>query len=433
MALLDDFLGGSGTPGTDTQTDTNTQPTTDVTTDTTTDTTTDPNDDILSPGGGSSGTNDDLLDDFLGGSGSPGSDGNTGGDTGGDTGGQTNPYATVVNTIYQEVLLRDAETSGLNYWSGLLEQGALTQNEMRFWLLTSSEYTNAVAPIQNLYSTLLERDADAGGLNFWVDSLRGGVTLEEIAARFVQGAEFTGLNLTDTQAIARLEAALGYDLQATTLEGAITSLIPNVQIPNTPDDSNSGGGLVVDDTPDTSEPSTPTTPTTPTTPDTGTTDTTDTDDLLDDFLGGSGGSSSGGSVTDATSDATTDSGVITDTTTDTSTDTTTDTTTDTGTDEPTVVDGDAATATLNAATDNFVYEFEQKSVQVTINGFGEDDTIRFLDGVIAGDVNVQNTAFNDGELVLLVGELEIYLTGLSSDLANNADSFMLNVGGLDFA
>ncbi|SEI50590.1 protein of unknown function [Allopseudospirillum japonicum] len=432
MALLDDFIGGSGdasvtgtTDNTDTTTtDTSTTDSTPVTTDTGLST-------------GATGGSETILDELLGNqtdttdstTDTTSEDTNASDDSTSSDQGETQMTATetLINGLYNEVLYRDADTSGLSFWAAQFDAGTINEQGVRDALAGSAEYTNSVAPIQKLYTEVLGRDGDADGVKFWVGS---GADAKAVAASFATSSEFTALGLSDADAVARLEAGLGIDLAGTTLDAVVSELT-----------------------------STGTDTTTDTTTDTNTDDTTDDADggLFDDFLGGGNNTvnDSNGAVADGGSDsANTDT--TTDTTTDTNTDDTTDDTTDTNTDDvitddttddttdtntddttddttPETVDGDALTTEFDASAGAFIFEFEQKAAVVTIDGFGEDDVIKFLDGVVEGDVNVTNTAFGDGELLMLVGELEVTLTGLANDSAINGATFAQNVGTIEYA
>nr|WP_314859043.1 DUF4214 domain-containing protein [uncultured Undibacterium sp.] len=48
--------------------------------------------------------------------------------------------------------------------------------------------------VANLYHTAFGRDADAGGLNYWFDAVKGGATLKQVANAFVSSAEFAPFN-----------------------------------------------------------------------------------------------------------------------------------------------------------------------------------------------------------------------------------------------
>lgn len=233
MSVFDDLLGGSSnqTPAATTEetptTTTDTPTTTTDTSDTTTDTS--------------------------------GSQGET----------QMTATQTLVNGLYNEVLARDADTSGLSYWSALFDAGSISEQGLRDALMGSTEYTTQVAPIKALYTNLLGRDADAGGLKYWVAS---GADVKTIAALFVDsntstGAEFTGLGLSDAEAIARLEAGLGVDLAATSLTAAISELTSN---------GNTDSGTE--------------------TPTDSTSDTTTDDSILDDLTGNDSSNNGGGVV-----------------------------------------------------------------------------------------------------------------------------------------
>lgn len=70
------------------------------------------------------------------------------------------------------------------------------------------------------------------------------------------------------------------------------------------------------------------------------------------------------------------------------------------------------------------------NVALTINGFGENDQLNFVD-LVAGDVSYNVGTPNDGELVLTANDITITLTGLASDLAVDDASFEALFSGTD--
>jgi hypothetical protein len=75
------------------------------------------------------------------------------------------PLGQFVDAAYQDVLERRAEAGGLEFWSGLLGTNAISRADVARSILNSAEYTRG--EISDLYTELLGRPADAGVLNFW--------------------------------------------------------------------------------------------------------------------------------------------------------------------------------------------------------------------------------------------------------------------------
>ena len=92
-----------------------------------------------------------------------------------------------MSQVYNDLLQRPVDTSGLSFWTGQLSQGASRQQ-----VATSIENSGEFRAIEvrNLYTQYLLRSPDAGGLAFWTSQLANGTTLEQVAAGFVGSAEY---------------------------------------------------------------------------------------------------------------------------------------------------------------------------------------------------------------------------------------------------
>ena len=111
-----------------------------------------------------------------------------------------------VNQLYQNALGRNADPGGFSYWTGLLSTGS-TRADVLEGFSNAPEYINnnsratqlaqgifdpdeTAASIGRLYKAGLGRDADAGGLVYWIGQLNGGGTLDQIADGFLGSTEF---------------------------------------------------------------------------------------------------------------------------------------------------------------------------------------------------------------------------------------------------
>ena len=91
--------------------------------------------------------------------------------------------ADAINELYQTVLRRDADTFGLSIFESIFNEG-VSLNIIRNALVNSSEATSFVDPILRLYEVAFGRQADDGGLTFFVNAFRDGASLESIALGF---------------------------------------------------------------------------------------------------------------------------------------------------------------------------------------------------------------------------------------------------------
>jgi hypothetical protein len=106
-------------------------------------------------------------------------------------------YSNVVTSAYQNYLHRATDAGGVAYWVGRLQNG-LTDEQLEAALLASPEYidanggNNGVAGqgwVVGMYRDLLGRNADPGGLNYWTGQLNSGARPFDIAYGFAASQE----------------------------------------------------------------------------------------------------------------------------------------------------------------------------------------------------------------------------------------------------
>ena len=111
-----------------------------------------------------------------------------------------------VALLYQNVLGRAPDAAGFSHWTGGLDTGALTRQEVVLGFSDSAEFKSKTAPdladglwaldpaavdVVRVYLTTLDRLPDAGGLAHWTDARKsGGVTVRQLEAAFIGSAEF---------------------------------------------------------------------------------------------------------------------------------------------------------------------------------------------------------------------------------------------------
>ena len=100
-----------------------------------------------------------------------------------------------VDKMYTNVLLRSADTGGLNSWVGALNSGQMTRAQVALSFLDSVEFQN-LSVSQNrldvslLYFDLLRRDPDSDGFSGWVGVLNSGVPLASVIDGFLMSSEY---------------------------------------------------------------------------------------------------------------------------------------------------------------------------------------------------------------------------------------------------
>jgi hypothetical protein len=101
--------------------------------------------------------------------------------------------------IYQTVLGRQADMHGIEFWANVHQAGA-SWGSIALSIVGSAEQTaghggfngDAAHDITLLYTALFNRTPDAAGLAYWSNALAHGVTLEQVASGFVQSVEMVG-------------------------------------------------------------------------------------------------------------------------------------------------------------------------------------------------------------------------------------------------
>ncbi|WP_162559746.1 beta strand repeat-containing protein [Methylobacterium radiodurans] len=113
--------------------------------------------------------------------------------------------AAQLNTIYQNVLFRNADTAGIQFFANRTD---ISDAQVRQQIELSAEATQFISPIVRLYQTVLGRVPDQDGLRFFSFLLRQGSTLEAVTGTLLASDEFKAkttatagsVDLTDTAA-----------------------------------------------------------------------------------------------------------------------------------------------------------------------------------------------------------------------------------------
>ncbi|GIG29933.1 DUF4214 domain-containing protein [Cellulomonas marina] len=96
--------------------------------------------------------------------------------------------AALVRALYQDLLGRDAEPSGVASWSGLLIGGASSADLVGV-LTSTQEYRER--RVRQAYAEVLGRPADDGGLRGWVDAVAAGrLTIDDVQRLLYESPEF---------------------------------------------------------------------------------------------------------------------------------------------------------------------------------------------------------------------------------------------------
>lgn len=105
----------------------------------------------------------------------------------------TNTEAYVAR-IYTKALGRAAEPAGLKYWVGEIKAKRKTLVEVAELFFFAPEFTNKklnnTAYVKVLYRTFMGREADQGGLNYWIGRLNKGESRKSVLKAFAGCPEF---------------------------------------------------------------------------------------------------------------------------------------------------------------------------------------------------------------------------------------------------
>ncbi|MEX0713607.1 MAG: Ig-like domain-containing protein [Pirellulales bacterium] len=107
----------------------------------------------------------------------------------------------LVDSLYQHLLSRSAEPDGRDFWVSLIQSG-VAEDEIVIGIAASDEYFNLHGStnqtfVAGLYNDLLGRAPDASGLLFWESQMSAGASRGQVAASFVNSDEFHGLLVDD--------------------------------------------------------------------------------------------------------------------------------------------------------------------------------------------------------------------------------------------
>ena len=97
--------------------------------------------------------------------------------------------------IYTDCLGRKPEDDGVKYWSNELKNGNRDGASVGAGFVFSAEYmdkgTTKKEYVMMLYKVFMGREADEGGLNYWIENMKNGMTREEVFKGFVDSQEYT--------------------------------------------------------------------------------------------------------------------------------------------------------------------------------------------------------------------------------------------------
>lgn len=98
-----------------------------------------------------------------------------------------------VNNMYQSLLGRNPDQEGANFWSQAIDSG-YSPDAVRNQIMQSQEFQNRMSTVPDTitgyYKNLLGRDPDAEGLNFWTQAAQSGHSLDDIRNTMMTSPEY---------------------------------------------------------------------------------------------------------------------------------------------------------------------------------------------------------------------------------------------------
>ena len=102
-----------------------------------------------------------------------------------------------VERCYTVILGRDSDPDGLIYWTEALKNGERVGTNVAYGFVFSTEYADRNRTneefVNDMYSLVLDREADAGGYEYWCTKLENGETRQQVYGGFVNSPEFYGI------------------------------------------------------------------------------------------------------------------------------------------------------------------------------------------------------------------------------------------------
>jgi hypothetical protein len=108
------------------------------------------------------------------------------------------PGAAWVRGMYQDLLGRDPDPAGLQFWIDTLKSGRLTPTQVAYGFAASAEREGLV--VQFDYEALLGRTPSPDEVAYWVNAFESGVSNENVVADFTGSDEYYRNNQSDPSA-----------------------------------------------------------------------------------------------------------------------------------------------------------------------------------------------------------------------------------------
>lgn len=102
-----------------------------------------------------------------------------------------------ISRLYQNILIREADESGLYFWYNRLTVDGATAAAVTANFVFSQEFENQNVSddvfVERMYLTMMNRSSDPSGKAYWLDVLNSGFSRRYVLAKFVSSQEFTNV------------------------------------------------------------------------------------------------------------------------------------------------------------------------------------------------------------------------------------------------
>ena len=99
-----------------------------------------------------------------------------------------------VESLYENIQSRASDEDGMEFWVSGLQDGSHTGASTSGYFFFSDEYVGRnrtdVEFINDLYNTCMGRDADDGGMEYWLSQMAQGASRKLVLNSFLSGKEF---------------------------------------------------------------------------------------------------------------------------------------------------------------------------------------------------------------------------------------------------
>jgi Ca2+-binding RTX toxin-like protein len=101
--------------------------------------------------------------------------------------------ASFVEQLYTKLLHRAGDAGGVAYWTGKIDTGVLNAAQVSAQFMASTEFQQTIDSVVRLYFAAFGRIPDAAGVSFWADAIHAGLAPHQLGAGFAGGPEFQAL------------------------------------------------------------------------------------------------------------------------------------------------------------------------------------------------------------------------------------------------